>query len=100
MTQSINLIGSSVVGVIIVTHDERLIRETDCQLWVVEDKTINEIEGDFDEYRRELLETLGEEIAPPAGQTWWQLKYLDISLSNYWMVEVVDPFQNPGNYNS
>lgn len=69
MTQSINLIGSSVVGVIIVTHDERLIRETDCQLWVVEDKTINEIEGDFDEYRRELLETLGEEIAPPAGQT-------------------------------
>lgn len=50
------------VGVVIVSHDERLIRETDCQLWVVEDQTLNEIEGDFDEYRRELLESLGEDI--------------------------------------
>ncbi|XP_078606308.1 ATP-binding cassette sub-family F member 1-like isoform X5 [Branchiostoma floridae x Branchiostoma japonicum] len=50
-------------GVIIVSHDERLIRETDCTLWVVEDKTINQIEGDFDDYRTEILETLGEEIA-------------------------------------
>lgn len=49
-------------GVVIVSHDERLIRETDCQLWVVEDQTLNEIEGDFDEYRRELLESLGEDI--------------------------------------
>lgn len=51
-----------IVGVVIVSHDERLIRETDCQLWVVEDQTLNEIEGDFDEYRRELLESLGEDI--------------------------------------
>ncbi|KAI8518537.1 ATP-binding cassette sub- F member 1 [Branchiostoma belcheri] len=50
-------------GVIIVSHDERLIRETECTLWVVEDKTINQIEGDFDDYRTEILETLGEEIA-------------------------------------
>ncbi|XP_074654259.1 ATP-binding cassette sub-family F member 1-like [Tubulanus polymorphus] len=49
-------------GVIIVSHDERLIRETNCQLWVVEEQTINEIDGDFDDYRRELLEALGEEI--------------------------------------
>lgn len=33
-------------GVIIVSHDERLIRKTNCQLWVIEDQTINEIEGD------------------------------------------------------
>lgn len=29
-------------GVIIVSHDERLIRETDCTLYVIEDQTINE----------------------------------------------------------
>ncbi|XP_077986284.1 ATP-binding cassette sub-family F member 1-like [Glandiceps talaboti] len=49
-------------GVIIVSHDARLILETDCQLWVVEDQTINEIDGDFDEYKREVLESLGEEV--------------------------------------
>ncbi|CAG5122357.1 unnamed protein product [Candidula unifasciata] len=54
-------------GVIIVSHDERLIRDTDCQLWVVENKTINEIDGDFDDYRRELLEALGENIAHAAA---------------------------------
>lgn len=50
-------------GVIIVSHDERLIRETNCQLWVVEEQTLNEVDGDFDDYRRELLESLGESIA-------------------------------------
>lgn len=49
-------------GVIIVSHDERLIRETNCQLWVVEEKSINEIDGDFDDYRKELLDSLGETI--------------------------------------
>ena len=51
----------------IVSHDERLIRETDCQLWVVEDKNINEVDGDFDDYRKELLEQLGETIASPGN---------------------------------
>ncbi|PVD21532.1 hypothetical protein C0Q70_17330 [Pomacea canaliculata] len=50
-------------SVIIVSHDERLIRDTNCQLWVVENKTINEVDGDFDDYRRELLESLGETLA-------------------------------------
>ena len=59
---------SSFLGVVIVSHDERLIRETDCQLWVVEEQTINEIEGDFDTYRQELLESLGEEIHMPQPQ--------------------------------
>lgn len=30
-------------GVIIVSHDERLVRETDCTLYVIEDQTINEV---------------------------------------------------------
>merc|ERR1712141_474484 len=59
-------IGEYQGGVIIVSHDERLIRETNCQLWVIEEQTINEIEGDFDDYRREVLEQLGEEISNPS----------------------------------
>lgn len=58
-------------GVIIVSHDERLIRETECQLWVIENKQINEIDGDFDDYRKELLDSLGEEMIhnPSAAAT-------------------------------
>ncbi|RWS10225.1 ABC transporter sub-family F-like protein 1 [Dinothrombium tinctorium] len=53
-------------GVIIVTHDERLIRETDCQLWIIEDRNIAEIDGDFDDYRQELLNSLGETVNNPS----------------------------------
>ena len=49
-------------GVIVVTHDERLIRETECRLYIIEDLTINDMKGDFDDYRKELLEELGETI--------------------------------------
>ncbi|KII70549.1 ATP-binding cassette sub-family F member 1 [Thelohanellus kitauei] len=47
-------------GVIIVSHDARLILETDCTLWIVEEQTINQIDGDFEDYRNEVLESLGE----------------------------------------
>ena len=47
-------------GVILVSHDSRLIQETDCQLWVIEEKTINQIDGDFDDYKKEVLQVLGE----------------------------------------
>ncbi|KAL7830244.1 hypothetical protein SRHO_G00313710 [Serrasalmus rhombeus] len=50
-------------AVIIVSHDARLITETQCQLWVVEDQTVNQIDGDFEEYKREVLEALGETLA-------------------------------------
>ncbi|XP_055373011.1 ATP-binding cassette sub-family F member 1 [Condylostylus longicornis] len=53
-------------GVIIVSHDERLIRETGCTLYVIEDQTINEIDGDFDDYRKEVLESLGEVVNNPS----------------------------------
>jgi len=55
--------GAVCAGVVIVSHDERLIRDTNCQLWVVENKNIAQIDGDFDDYRLELLQSLGEEIA-------------------------------------
>jgi ATP-binding cassette subfamily F protein 1 len=49
-------------GVIVVTHDERLIRETECLLYIIENQTVNQLDGDFDDYRKELLELLGEQI--------------------------------------
>ena len=53
-------------GVIIVSHDERLIRETDCQLWVIENKQIVEFDGEFDDYREEILSLLGEKVNNPS----------------------------------
>ena len=47
---------------IIVSHDARLITETQCQLWVVEDSAVNQIDGDFEDYKREVLEALGETL--------------------------------------
>ena len=41
-------------------------RDTNCQLWVIEDQSIEEIEGDFDDYRKEVLDELGEEILNPS----------------------------------
>lgn len=55
-------------GVIIVSHDARLILETNCQLWIVEDQSIEEIEGDFEDYRKELLEALGETVSGKEGK--------------------------------
>ena len=43
-----------------------MIRDTECQLWVIEEQTINEIDGGFDDYRKEILEALGEEVANPS----------------------------------
>ncbi|XP_005188898.2 ATP-binding cassette sub-family F member 1 [Musca domestica] len=53
-------------GVIIVSHDERLIRETGCTLYVIEEQTINEIDGEFDDYRKEVLDALGEVVNNPS----------------------------------
>merc|ERR1712142_643050 len=68
--ESIDALGDAIKeyegGVIIVSHDERLIRETDCQLWVIEELGIEEIDGGFDDYRKEVLEQLGEEVFNPS----------------------------------
>lgn len=59
-------IGEYQGGVIIVSHDERLIRDTECQLWVIEEQTINEVDGGFEDYRKEVLDQLGEEVSNPS----------------------------------
>ena len=55
-------------AVVVVSHDSRLITETGCQLWVVEQRGLSQIDGDFDDYKREVLEALGEEVAQRARE--------------------------------
>ena len=33
---------------------------------MIEDQTINEVDGDFKAYRKEVLEELGEEVSNPS----------------------------------
>lgn len=47
-------------GVVLVSHDSRLIREANCTLWIIEEQSINEIDGEFDDYKTEVLEKLEE----------------------------------------
>lgn len=52
--------------IIFVTLLELTFRETNCALYIIEDQTINEMDGDFDDYRKELLDSLGEVINSPS----------------------------------
>jgi ATP-binding cassette subfamily F protein 1 len=43
-------------GIILVSHDAKLIQDLDCQLWVCNNKTITRYDGDFEDYREELID--------------------------------------------
>lgn len=43
-------------GILTVTHDEYLLKKLDFVLWAVEDKGVFEIDGDFDDYKKEILD--------------------------------------------
>ncbi|KAM7135601.1 ATP-binding cassette sub-family F member 1 isoform 1-T1 [Molossus nigricans] len=64
--ESIDALGEAINeyqgAVIVVSHDARLITETSCQLWVVEEQSVSQIDGDFEDYKREVLEALGEVV--------------------------------------
>ncbi|XP_074654025.1 ATP-binding cassette sub-family F member 3-like [Tubulanus polymorphus] len=45
-------------GVILVSHDERLIRNVCKELWVCKDRCVRSIEGGFDEYKKLVEEEL------------------------------------------
>merc|ERR1712151_1435156 len=47
-------------GLVVVTHDARLITSIDCELWVVEDGGCYRFEKDFDGYRDKVLSQLEE----------------------------------------
>ena len=45
-------------GVVVVTHDARLIESCDCKLWVVEKQGVTPWEEGFDDYKSELLRVM------------------------------------------
>lgn len=58
-------------GVVLVSHDARLIETTSCQLWVVEDQNVTPWHSGFSAYREHLLQKLEEQFAaivPGSGE--------------------------------
>mmetsp|Transcript_26320 Transcript_26320/g.39018 ORF Transcript_26320/g.39018 Transcript_26320/m.39018 type:complete len:1021 (-) Transcript_26320:176-3238(-) len=58
-------------GVVLVSHDARLIETTECQLWVVDDQNVEPWDSGFEGYREYLLKQLEEQLAtivPGSGE--------------------------------
>jgi ATP-binding cassette subfamily F protein 1 len=58
-------------GVVLVSHDARLIETTQCQLWVVENQGLTPWENGFLNYRQYLLKQLEDQlnaIMPGSGE--------------------------------
>ena len=58
-------------GVVLVSHDARLIESIECQLWVVEDQNVTPWTAGFQDYRQKLLQQLEEQLAaimPGSGE--------------------------------
>lgn len=47
-------------GVVLVSHDSRLIESTNCVLWSCEDQNAYEYDGDFEDYKDEILTAIRE----------------------------------------
>lgn len=54
-------------GIVVVTHDQRLIEECDCELWVVEKQGVTKWEAGFDDYKDDILRQLEEAAAQEAA---------------------------------
>lgn len=48
-------------GVVLVSHDSRLIRSVNCTLWVCDKQTVKPFDGDIDDYRDTFLKELEED---------------------------------------
>jgi ATP-binding cassette subfamily F protein 1 len=53
-------------GVVVVTHDQRLIEECECTLWVVEKLGVTKWEAGFDDYKATILRELEEQVEKEA----------------------------------
>jgi ATP-binding cassette, subfamily F, member 1 len=49
-------------GIVVVTHDQRLIEECEMTLWVVEKRGVTQWEAGFDDYKATILRELEEAI--------------------------------------
>lgn len=50
-------------GIVVVTHDQRLIEHCECDLWVVEKQAVTKWSEGFDDYKSNLLREMEEKIA-------------------------------------
>jgi ATP-binding cassette subfamily F protein 1 len=53
-------------GIIVVTHDQRLIEECECTLWVVEKRGVTKWAEGFDDYKAHILRELEEQVEKEA----------------------------------
>jgi ABC-type multidrug transport system ATPase subunit len=49
-------------GIVVVTHDQRLIEECECTLWVVEKEGVTAWSEGFDDYKSTILRELEEQV--------------------------------------
>lgn len=49
-------------GIVVVTHDQRLIESCDCELWVVEKQSATKWVAGFDDYKESLLKEMEERM--------------------------------------
>lgn len=54
-------------GIVVVTHDQRLIEECECTLWVVEKQGVTKWEAGFDDYKATILRELEEHVEREAA---------------------------------
>lgn len=54
-------------GIVVVTHDQRLIEECECALWVVEKLGVTEWKAGFDDYKESILKQIEEEVEREAN---------------------------------
>jgi ATP-binding cassette subfamily F protein 1 len=55
-------------GIVVVTHDQRLIEYCECTLWVVEKRGVTKWEAGFDDYKQTLLKEMEEQIEKEAAE--------------------------------
>ena len=55
-------------GIVVVTHDQRLIEQCDCSLWVVEKRGVTKWEAGFEDYKETLLKEMEEQVAKEAQE--------------------------------
>lgn len=54
-------------GVVVVTHDQRLIEECECTLWVVEKQGVTRWDAGFEDYKETILRELEEQVEKEAA---------------------------------
>jgi ATP-binding cassette, subfamily F, member 1 len=65
--ESIDALGDAIKefqgGVVLVSHDARLIRNAGCHLWVCDKQNVKPYDGDLDDYKESLLKSIHDEEA-------------------------------------